>query len=51
MKLDYSGVHLDYMWSPAWVLRDWIRSPGKVSILMDCIRSLSGGYLESTRIL
>jgi hypothetical protein len=26
------------MWSPAWVLRDWIRSPGKVSILMDSIR-------------
>ena len=45
-----SGVLLDYMWSPAQVLRDWIRSPGKVSILMESIRILSGGYLEFTRI-
>jgi hypothetical protein len=45
-----SGVLLDNMWSPSRLLRDWIRSPGKVSILMDSIRILSGGYLESTRI-
>ena len=40
IKLDYSGAHLDYMWSPARVLRDWIRSPGKVSILMESTRIL-----------
>jgi hypothetical protein len=36
---------VDSIWSPAQVLRDWIRSLGKVSILMDSIRSLSGGYI------
>jgi len=35
------------MWSPARVLRDWIRSPEKVSILMDSIRSLSGVHQDS----
>ena len=46
-----SGVHLDYMWSPARVLRDWIRSPGIVSILMDSIGSPLGVQLEFSRIL
>ena len=52
IKLNWipSGVLLDYMWSPAWLLRDWIRSPGTVSILMESIRILSGRYLEFTRI-
>ena len=53
IKLNWilSGVLLDYMWSPARVVKDWIRSPGEVSILMDSIRSLFGVYLESARIL
>ena len=34
-----------------WGFKDWIRSLGKVTILMESIRSLSGGYLEFTRIL
>jgi len=50
-SIGFSGVHLDYWWSPARVLQDWIRSPGIVSILMDSIRSLPGVYLESSRIL
>ena len=35
------------MWSPAEVLRDWIRCPEKVTILMDSIRSLSGVHQDS----
>ena len=37
-------------WIPLGVLLDYMWSPGKVSILMESIRILSGGYLESTRI-
>jgi hypothetical protein len=35
------------MWNPAWVLRDWIKSPGKVSIHLESNRIIPGVQQDS----
>ena len=45
------GLLVESRHNPASVLKDFFRSPGIVSLLVDSIRTPSGIYLESPRIL
>src|ERR1700676_2640028 len=45
------GLLVESGQNPAPVLKDFFRSPGKVSLFVDSIRTPSGVYLESSRIL
>jgi hypothetical protein len=42
------GFLVESRQNPASVLKDFFRSPGMVSLLVDSIRTLSGVYLEYT---